>query len=169
MYAHYQSQQIAPKFTEAFSFNDDDDFNDGDDTLQWVIETVEIVFCNCFVFRNIDHRTGMNFDLSDNFISKHELFKQVCAQNINTLDIDDDDDQIFEERDHTFQTVVEKTGKRHNAIYGSDSEDDLHSPIEAVINVDRKLTRLFRACVCECKRFFCFLFCLNWSSFWCSK
>lgn len=94
----------------------------------------------------------MNFDLSDNFISKHELFKQVCAQNINTLDIDDDDDQIFEERDHTFQTVIEKTGKRHNAIYGSDSEDDLHSPIEDVINVDRKFTRFFRACVCDCKR-----------------
>lgn len=81
----------------------------------------------------------MNFDLSDaDLISKHELFKQVCAQNINTLDLDDDDDQIFEDRDQTFQTVIEKTSKRHNAIYGSDSDEDTHSPPEPMMSVDRK-------------------------------
>lgn len=82
----------------------------------------------------------MNFDLSnDDLISKCELFKQVCAQSINTLDLDDDDDQIFEERDQTFQTVIEKTSKRHNTVYGSDSDDDSQSPAEPTINVDRKL------------------------------
>lgn len=81
----------------------------------------------------------MNFDFTnDDLISQSELFKQVCAQSINTLDFDDEDDQIFEDRDQTFETVIEKTGKRHNAIYGSDSDDDSHSPADPMLNVDRK-------------------------------
>lgn len=82
----------------------------------------------------------MNFDLfNDDFLSQCEVFKQVCAQSINTLALDDEDDQIFEDRDQTFQTVIEKTSKRHNTVYGSDSDDDSQSPAEPS-NADRTLT-----------------------------
>lgn len=86
------------------------------------------------LFRIIDHRTDMNFDLSEgDLVQQHEIFKQVCAQNINTLD--DADDQIFEDRDHTFQTVIEKQD-RNEAIYSSDSDDEPAG--DENMDVDRK-------------------------------
>lgn len=78
----------------------------------------------------------MNFDLSEgDLVQQHEMFKEVCAQNINTLD--DADDQIFEDRDHTFQTVIEKQGERHAAAYSSDSDDDSPPPEDPFMDVDR--------------------------------
>lgn len=81
----------------------------------------------------------MNFDLSEgDLIQQQELFKQVCEQNINTLD--DDEDQIFEDRgDHTYQTVIEKRSKRHDAEYGSDSDDSPTSR-DPLMDVDRKFS-----------------------------
>lgn len=82
----------------------------------------------------------MNFDLSeDDLVQQHELFKQICAQNINTLD--DADDQIFEDREHTFETVIEKRSERHGTVYSSDSdEEDSSLPTEdPLMDVDRKL------------------------------
>ncbi|KAF5276505.1 hypothetical protein FQA39_LY06574 [Lamprigera yunnana] len=105
MYTQYQIQQLSPQFIESYGFNDDD-FADGDNTLQ-----------------AIDHRTGMNFDLSEGMsLQSHELFKQVCAQNINTLV---EDDEIFEDRDHT---VIEKQNEHNDAVYSSDSEEDDSPP-----------------------------------------
>ncbi|KAK9709780.1 Mitochondrial carrier protein [Popillia japonica] len=107
-YVHYQMQQLNSQFIETYGFNDDD-FNDGDDTLQ-----------------TIDHRTGINFDLSEgDLMQQHELFKQVCAQNINTLSASDD--QLFADRDReeaTFQKgPVQKTVRRN--AYSCDSDDDI--------------------------------------------
>lgn len=77
----------------------------------------------------------MNFDLSEgDLIHQQEIFKQVCAQNINTWD--DADDQIFEEKEHTFQTVIEKRD-RNDAVYSSDSDDE--APCDDNMDVDRKL------------------------------
>ncbi|KAJ8919864.1 hypothetical protein NQ315_006393 [Exocentrus adspersus] len=105
MFSQYQMQNLTSQYIDGYSGFNDDAFNDGDDTLQ-----------------TIDHRTDMNFDLSEgDLVQQHELFKQVCAQNINTLD--DADDQIFEDRDHTFQTVIEKQDK-NEAVYSSDSDDE---------------------------------------------
>lgn len=79
----------------------------------------------------------MNFDISEgDFAQHHEMFKQVCAQNINTLD--DADDQIFEEREQTFQTVIEKRTSSY-AAYSSDSDDE-SPPAEDAMDVDRMLT-----------------------------
>lgn len=77
----------------------------------------------------------MNFGLTDGDLAQQrELFKQMCAQNINTLD--DADDQIFEERDHTLQTVIEKEDQ-NDTVYSSDSDDD--SPLGAApMDVDRE-------------------------------
>lgn len=67
----------------------------------------------------------MNFCLTDGELAQqHEIFKQVCAQSISTLD--DADDQIFEERDHTFETVIEKADQ-NDTVYSSDSDDDSSS------------------------------------------
>uniref|UniRef100_V5GLW4 Serine/threonine-protein phosphatase 6 regulatory subunit 3 n=1 Tax=Anoplophora glabripennis TaxID=217634 RepID=V5GLW4_ANOGL len=105
MFSQYQMQNLTSQYIDGYSGFNDDAFNDGDDTLQ-----------------TIDHRTDMNFDLSEgDLVQQHEIFKQVCAQNINTLD--DADDQIFEDRDHTFQTVIEKQD-RNEAVYSSDSDDE---------------------------------------------
>lgn len=75
-----------------------------------------------FFYRTIDHRTNMNFDLAEGDLGQHELFDKICAENINTLD--DTDDQIFEERDHTFETVIEKPTERRSAVCSSDSDED---------------------------------------------
>ncbi|KAJ8928124.1 hypothetical protein NQ314_019350 [Rhamnusium bicolor] len=100
-----QQQNLTSQYIDGYSGFNDDAFNDGDDTLQ-----------------TIDHRSDMNFDLSEgDLVQQHEIFKQVCAQNINTLD--DADDQIFEEREHTFQTVIEKQDRNETA-YSSDSDDE---------------------------------------------
>lgn len=65
----------------------------------------------------------MNFDLSEgDLVQQQEIFKQVCAQNINTLD--DADDMIFDEKDYTFPTVIEKRD-RNDAVYSSDSDDEV--------------------------------------------
>ncbi|CAH1119628.1 unnamed protein product [Phaedon cochleariae] len=116
LFSQYQMQNLASQYIDGYSGFNDDAFNDGDDTLQ-----------------TIDHRTEMNFDLSEGELAhQQEMFKQVCAQNINTLD--DADDQIFEEREHTFQTVIEKQD-RHEAAYSSDSDDD--SPVgEDTMDID---------------------------------
>lgn len=93
------------------------------------------IFFNC---RNIDHRTNVNFDLAEGDLGQHELFDKICAENINTLD--DTDDQIFEERDHTFETVIEKHTERRGGVCSSDSdEEDLPSTgEEPIMDVDRK-------------------------------
>lgn len=90
-----------------------------------------------FSCRTIDHRTNVNFDLSEgDMAQQHELFKQMCATNINTLD--DSDDQIFEDRDHTYQTVIEKHGERREAVYSSNSDEDSPPPLEdPVMDIDR--------------------------------
>ncbi|KAG5873024.1 hypothetical protein JTB14_012624 [Gonioctena quinquepunctata] len=116
MFSQYQMQNLASQYIDGYSGFNDDAFNDGDDTLQ-----------------TIEHRTEMNFDLSEgDLVQQQEIFKQVCAQNINTLD--DADDQIFEEREHTFQTVIEKHD-RNEAAYSSDSDDELPSG-EDTMDVD---------------------------------
>ncbi|KAL3275427.1 hypothetical protein HHI36_020188 [Cryptolaemus montrouzieri] len=109
VYTEYQMQYLNSRFIDGYSGFNDDAFNEGGDTLQ-----------------AIDHRTDMNFDLSDNALSI-QVFKQLCSQSINTLD--DADDQIFEEKDHTFQTVIEKQGDQNEVqVYSSDSDDE--SPTE---------------------------------------
>ncbi|CAG9856182.1 unnamed protein product [Phyllotreta striolata] len=105
MFFQYQMQNLTSQFIEGYSGFNDDAFNDGVDTLQ-----------------NIDHRTDMHFDLTEgDLVQQQEIFKQVCAQSINTLD--DADDQIFEERENTFQTVIEKNDRNETA-YSSDSDEE---------------------------------------------
>jgi hypothetical protein len=115
MYSSYQVQHLTSHCIDGYSGFNDDAFNDGDDTLQ-----------------SIDHRTDMTFSMTDGDLAQQrELFKQVCAQNINTLD--DADDQIFEDRDHTFQTVIEKEDQ-NDTVSSSDSDDD--SPSGVPMEVD---------------------------------
>ncbi|XP_018320980.1 serine/threonine-protein phosphatase 6 regulatory subunit 3 isoform X2 [Agrilus planipennis] len=128
VYAQYQMQQLTPQFIESYSDNDDD-FNDDEDTLQ-----------------AIDDRTNVNFDLSEgDLVQQHEFFKQICAQNINTLD--DADDQIFEDKDHTFQTVIEKkeAGDNCSGFGGyhssSDSEDGSPPSDNPFVDVDSWLSK----------------------------
>lgn len=89
----------------------------------------------------------MNFDLSEgDLVQQQELFKQVCAQNISTLD--DADDQIFEERDHTFQTVIEKLDRRET-VYSSDSEEeDSPPPEDPFMDLDRNKHNLESKKIC---------------------
>lgn len=114
MFSQYQIQHLASSYTDT-GFNDDA-FNDGEDTLQ-----------------TIDHRTDTNFDLSEGDIrfSQYEVFKQVCAQNINSFD--DSDDQIFEDKEHTFQTVIEKQCDPNETFSDSDDESPL---VEENMDVD---------------------------------
>ncbi|KAF5289942.1 hypothetical protein FQR65_LT11689 [Abscondita terminalis] len=107
MFTQYQMLQLSPQFVGNYELTDED-FNMLHDTLQSVAE-----------------RTFMNFELFEG-VSPNELFKQACAQNINTLD--DADDQIFEERDHTFETVIEKQGEQNDTVYSSDSEEEDSPP-----------------------------------------
>ncbi|XP_056633810.1 serine/threonine-protein phosphatase 6 regulatory subunit 3 isoform X1 [Diorhabda sublineata] len=106
MFFQYQIQNSTSQFIEGYSGFSDDAFNLGNDTLQ-----------------SIEPRVEMNFDLSEgDMVQQQEIFKQVCAQSINTLD--DADDQIFDDREHTFQTVIEKND-RNEAAYSSDSDEEL--------------------------------------------
>lgn len=92
-----------------------------------------MLFC-----RSIDHRANIHFNLSEgDIVHQHELFKQICAGNINTLD--DADDQIFEDREHTFQTVIEKQGERHDTVCSSDSDEGSPPPVEdPLMDIDRR-------------------------------
>ncbi|KAL1518299.1 hypothetical protein ABEB36_001941 [Hypothenemus hampei] len=115
-YAQFQMQDLPSQYLDTYSGLNDDVFNDGDDTLQ-----------------TIDNPSDVNFDLSESdMLQRDAIFKQVCAQSINTLF--DSDDQVFEERDHTFQTVIEKKdqkkGGRNNSSSssGSDEDDEDTSP-----------------------------------------
>lgn len=81
----------------------------------------------------------MNFDLSEGSLDQQELFDKICSENINTLD--DTDDQIFEERDHTFETVIEKQTERRGGVCSSDSDEE-DSPVTAedpFMDIDRKI------------------------------
>ena len=77
----------------------------------------------------------MNFDLSEgDLVQQHELFNQVCAQNINTLD---SSDEIFLEQFQPYIDKKKKNNKRHDA-YNSDSDEDL-SPTDAeILDTDRE-------------------------------
>lgn len=104
-YTQYQMQHLRSQYIDVYSGLNDDAFNDGENTLQ-----------------TIDNPSDVNFDLSENdIVRRDEIFKQVCAQNINTLF--DGDDQTFEEKDHTFQTVIEKQGDKNDTVYSSDSDE----------------------------------------------
>lgn len=65
----------------------------------------------------------MNFDFPENNALASQAFKHLCSQSINTLD--DADDQIFEDKDHTFQTVIEKQDQKEDRLDSSDSDDDI--------------------------------------------
>ncbi|XP_065162457.1 serine/threonine-protein phosphatase 6 regulatory subunit 3 isoform X1 [Atheta coriaria] len=110
IFTDYQNQQLSlANFYDAYgAYNDEDfEFKDGEDALP-----------------TIESRSGMNFDLSEgDLVQQHELFKQVCAQNINTLD--DADDQIFDEKEHTFQTVIEKDAERNSSSDSEEGDDPL--------------------------------------------
>lgn len=117
MFFQYQMQNVSSPFIEGYSGFSDDAFNDGNDTLQ-----------------SIEPRVEMNFDLSEgDLVQQQEIFKQVCAQSINTLD--DADDQIFDDKEHTFQTVIEKND-RNEPIYSSDSDEELPNEDEDNMEVD---------------------------------
>ncbi|XP_076263224.1 phosphatase 6 regulatory subunit 1-like protein fmt isoform X2 [Rhynchophorus ferrugineus] len=104
MQQQYQMQHLRSQYIDVYSGVNDDAFNDGD-TLQ-----------------TIDNPSDINFDLSENdVVQRDDIFKQVCAQNINTLY--DGDEQIIDEKDHTFQTVIEKQGDQNEEMYSSDSDD----------------------------------------------
>lgn len=64
----------------------------------------------------------MTFDLEGDIYQHPELFKQLCAQHINSFD--DTDDQIFDEKEQTFQTVIEKQGEKEG-FSSDDSDDDM--------------------------------------------
>ncbi|CAH1990070.1 unnamed protein product [Acanthoscelides obtectus] len=107
LYSQYQVQNLA-SYIDGYSGFNDDNFNDGDDTLQ-----------------TIDHRTDTSFDLSSEseLGRQQEMFKRVCAQTVNAFD--DGDDNAFDDAaaENTFRTVIEK--KDETGEYGSDSDEDL--------------------------------------------
>lgn len=79
----------------------------------------------------------VNFDVSEaEMMQRDAIFKQLCAQSINTLF--DADDTVFEERDHTFQTVIEKKDQADGAENSSDSDDEKPSGPDDSMEVDRK-------------------------------
>ncbi|XP_050314209.1 serine/threonine-protein phosphatase 6 regulatory subunit 3 isoform X2 [Anthonomus grandis grandis] len=119
-YSEYQMQNLSTQYIDGYSGFNDDSFNDGDDTLQ-----------------TIDNPSDINFDLRESDLMQRDaLFKQVCAQSINTLF--DAEDQIFEERDHTFQTVIEKKESQdaHAEVNSSDSDDESPSTSGGEDNMD---------------------------------
>lgn len=76
--------------------------------------------------QSLDPRTDINFDLWEGHQKedkKQETFKLICGRSLNTLD--DTDDQVFDDVEHTLQTVIEKQGGRCSLISNSDSEEDL--------------------------------------------
>ncbi|KAK4877234.1 hypothetical protein RN001_009740 [Aquatica leii] len=116
MFTQYQMHQLSPQFIDNYVFTDED-FNALNDTLQAAID-----------------ETLFHFNLSEGVaLQPQELFKQVCAQHINTLD--DADDQIFEDKDHTFETVIEKQGEHNDTVYSSDSEEEDSPPPDDAFTV----------------------------------
>ncbi|KAB0796919.1 hypothetical protein PPYR_10980 [Photinus pyralis] len=117
-FARYQLNNFVPQLMDKYEFNDD--FNDTD-TMQTIM----------------DHRMNMNFDLSEGItVQPQELFKQVCAQNISTLD---DADQIFEDFMNTLDpgqiledimnnSTAEKQVDNNFGTYNVDSEEEDDSP-----------------------------------------
>lgn len=84
-------QQMAPQFIENYGFHDDE-FTDGEDTLH----------------ASVDRLTSMTFNLSEDELDRQaELFKQVCAQKLHTLN--DGEEDIWDDREQelTFQTVID--------------------------------------------------------------
>lgn len=116
-FCQYQMQNL-PSVIDGYSGFNDDAFNDGDETLQ-----------------TIDNQLDVNFDVSEaEMMQRDAIFKQLCAQSINTLF--DADDTVFEERDHTFQTVIEKKDQADGAENSSDSDDEKPSGPDDSMEVD---------------------------------
>ncbi|XP_045465084.1 serine/threonine-protein phosphatase 6 regulatory subunit 3 isoform X2 [Harmonia axyridis] len=110
LYAEYQMQYLSTRYIEGYySGFTDDAFNEGGNTLQSLDPEIPIV--------------DMNFDFPENNALASQAFKHLCSQSINTLD--DADDQIFEDKDHTFQTVIEKQDQKEDRLDSSDSDDDI--------------------------------------------
>ncbi|XP_060519578.1 serine/threonine-protein phosphatase 6 regulatory subunit 3 isoform X2 [Cylas formicarius] len=105
LFSSYQTQNLT--YIDSYGGFNDDAYNDGDGTLQ-----------------TIENPSDANFELSENDLAqKDEFFKQICAQKISTFF--DADDQIFEDKEHTFQTVIEKQGvDKNDVVYTSGSDDD---------------------------------------------
>lgn len=91
VFSDYQLQQMAPQFIENYGFHDDE-FTDGEDTLH----------------ASVDRLTSMTFSVSEDELDRQaEMFKQVCAQKLHTLN--DGEEDVWDEREQqlTFQTVVD--------------------------------------------------------------
>lgn len=81
----------------------------------------------------------MNFDedSSLDLAERHELFKQICASTINTLD--DADDDIFQDHGTNFTVVPKEKEGRRETVYSSDSDEDSPPPLEdPLMDMDRK-------------------------------
>ncbi|XP_044748318.1 serine/threonine-protein phosphatase 6 regulatory subunit 3 isoform X2 [Coccinella septempunctata] len=109
MFAEYQMQYLSSRYIEGYysGFNDDAFNEAGGNPLQ-----------------SLDPEIPIDMNFSDNNTFSFQAFKQLCSQSINTLD--DADDQIFEDKDNTFQTVIEKQeDQKEDKLDSSDSDDDI--------------------------------------------
>lgn len=115
VFSDYQMQQMAPQFIENYGFHDDE-FTDGEDALH----------------ASVDRLTSMTFSLSEEELDRQaELFKQVCAQKLHTLN--DGEEDIWEDREQelTFQTVIDtRTGdwQGEDAAENSSDEEERAGP-----------------------------------------
>ncbi|XP_069705190.1 serine/threonine-protein phosphatase 6 regulatory subunit 3 isoform X2 [Periplaneta americana] len=111
VFSDYQMQQMAPQFIENYGFHDDE-FTDGEDTLH----------------ASVDRLTSMTFSLSEDDLDRQaELFKQVCAQKLHTLN--DGEEDIWDDREQelTFQTVIDT---RNREWHGEDAAGNSSSDEE---------------------------------------
>lgn len=91
VFSDYQLQQMAPQFIENYGYHDNE-FTDGEDTLH----------------ASVDRLTSMTFSFSEDELDRQaELFKQVCAQKLRTLNDGEDDVWDDQEQQLTFQTVID--------------------------------------------------------------
>ncbi|XP_046681494.1 serine/threonine-protein phosphatase 6 regulatory subunit 3 isoform X2 [Homalodisca vitripennis] len=111
IYTEYQTQQMASQFIEHFGYHESE-FNDPEDNLN----------------PSVDRLAHLSFSVTDDeeLERQAEMFKQVCAQKVQSLDGEDDDDEIWS--DHNVASSRVWNGGEEIANYNSSDDEERPGP-----------------------------------------
>uniref|UniRef100_A0A1B6LIN9 Uncharacterized protein n=1 Tax=Graphocephala atropunctata TaxID=36148 RepID=A0A1B6LIN9_9HEMI len=111
LYTEYQTQQMAPQFIENFGYHESE-FNDPEDNLN----------------PSVDRLAHLSFSVTDDdeLERQAEMFKQVCAQKLQSLEGEEDDEEIWS--DHNVASSRVWNGGEEIANYNSSDDEERPGP-----------------------------------------
>ncbi|XP_067001625.1 serine/threonine-protein phosphatase 6 regulatory subunit 3 isoform X2 [Anabrus simplex] len=125
VFTGFQMQQISPQFIENYGFHEDE-FTDGEDNIH----------------ASVDRLSSMTFNFNEDELGRQaELFKQVCAQKLHSLE--DNEEDIWEDREQELSFKPDTDSKTRSwqnreeeGGNSSSDEEDRPGPEEREIQME---------------------------------